>query len=269
MSFAGLKSHAVTFYEAGKLGHASIKDLCNDLTSIQGAKFEGVLQEFANHAFSLRSVLECLTSGGITSTNEESVPTTTAQTVVNESDDSEDTNDAEKLLSRYDLDDHEKFRTMDVPLPLKNSDNSVPDIGKELGLDVNKSLKLNLLLENLGNRIELWTVGYIRLLKLFKESDPNSFKPDEYEWVSLSIEFGIPLSSQDLCNNICKRIVLSQLLQTNLFTYHQNSIQELRKMLQQVCTEYQATGSTARMFYQRDQPKADPRQKVKVKINFL
>ncbi|KAF5779297.1 hypothetical protein HanRHA438_Chr12g0569091 [Helianthus annuus] len=403
----GLKSHAVTLYEAGKLGHASIKDLCNDLSSLQGAKFEGVLQEFANHAFSLRSILECLTSGGITSTNEETVPTTTAQTVVNESDDSEDINDAEKVttkkirkynvdilrceslatlaaatldrlfrrnyeivvsmlplphssvlpgpkvpvhfgppsyssltpwmklvlysaarsgpisvvlmkgqclrllpaplsgcekalvwswdessvakfdqslvkgnillhclnsllkhtailvqpLSRYDLDDHEKFSTMDVPLPLKNSDNSVPDIGKELGLDVNESLKLNLLLENLGNRIELWTVGYIRLLKLFKESDPNSFKPDEYEWVPLSIEFGIPLSSPDLCNNICKRIMSSQLLQTNLFTDHQNSMQELRKMLQQVCTEYQATGSTARMFYQRDQPKADPQTK--------
>ncbi|KAI3806731.1 hypothetical protein L1987_22645 [Smallanthus sonchifolius] len=399
----GLKSHAVTLYEAGKLGHASIKDLCNDLSSLEGAKFEGVLQEFANHAFSLRSVLECLTSGGITSNNEETVPMTAGHAVVHESDDSEDTNDVEKVtnkkikkynvdilrceslatlaaatldrlfrrnyeivvsmlplphssvlpgpkvpvhfgppsyssitpwmklvlysaarsgpisvvlmkgqclrllpaplsgcekalvwswdessvdkfdqrlvkgnillhclnsllkhtailvqpLSRYDFDDHGKFSTMDVPLPLKNSDDSVPDIGKELGLDMNESSKLNLLLENLGNRIELWTVGYIRLLKLFKDSDPNSFAPDEYEWVPLSIEFGIPLSSPDLCNNICKRIVSSQLLQTNLFTDHHNSMQELRTMLQKVCSEYQATGSTARVFYQRDQPKAE------------
>lgn len=61
----GLKSHAVTLYEAGKLGHASIADLCKDLSTLEGAKFEGELQEFANHAFSLRCVLECLLSGGI------------------------------------------------------------------------------------------------------------------------------------------------------------------------------------------------------------
>ncbi|KAL8225497.1 hypothetical protein R6Q57_018054 [Mikania cordata] len=399
----GLKSHAVTLYEAGKLGHASIRDLCNDLSSLEGAKFEGVLQEFANHAFSLRSILECLTSGGITSNNEEIVSMTAGHAVVHESDDSEDPNDADKVsnkkirkynvdilrceslatlaattldrlfrrnyeivvsmlphphssvlpgpkvpvhfgppsyssltpwmklvlysaarsgplsvvlmkgqclrllpaplsgcekallwswdessvnkfdqrlvkgnillhclnsllkhtailvqpLSKYDLDNHGNFSTMDVPLPLKNSDGSVPDIGKELGLDMKESSKLKFLLENLGTRIELWTVGYIRLLKLFKESDPNSFAPDEYEWVPLSIEFGIPLSSPDLCYSICERIVSSQLLQANLFTDHQNSMQELRTMLQKVCSEYQATGSTARMFYQRDQPKAE------------
>ncbi|KAF2291590.1 hypothetical protein GH714_025949 [Hevea brasiliensis] len=60
-----LKSHAVTLYEAGKLGHASLADLCKDLSTLEGAKFEGELQEFANHAFSLRCVLECLLSGGI------------------------------------------------------------------------------------------------------------------------------------------------------------------------------------------------------------
>lgn len=63
--FEGLKSHAVTLYEAGKLGHASIADLCKDLSTLEGAKFEGELQEFANHAFSLRCVLECLQSGGL------------------------------------------------------------------------------------------------------------------------------------------------------------------------------------------------------------
>ena len=64
---SGLKSHAVTLYEAGKLGHASIADLCKDLSTLEGAKFEGELQEFANHAFSLRCVLECLQSGGVAS----------------------------------------------------------------------------------------------------------------------------------------------------------------------------------------------------------
>uniref|UniRef100_A0ACD5T7I5 Uncharacterized protein n=1 Tax=Avena sativa TaxID=4498 RepID=A0ACD5T7I5_AVESA len=65
----GLKTHAVTLYEAGKLGYSCIADLCNDLASLEGKKFEGVLQEFANHAFSLRCFLECLLSGG-TSPNE-------------------------------------------------------------------------------------------------------------------------------------------------------------------------------------------------------
>lgn len=64
---SGLKSHAVTLYEAGKLGHASISDLCKDLSTLEGAKFEGELQEFANHAFSLCCVLECLQSGGVAS----------------------------------------------------------------------------------------------------------------------------------------------------------------------------------------------------------
>ncbi|RLN21741.1 protein FAM91A1-like [Panicum miliaceum] len=63
----GLKSHAVTLYEAGKLGDSCIAELCSDLASLEGKKFEGVLEEFANHAFSLRYFLECLRSGGVSS----------------------------------------------------------------------------------------------------------------------------------------------------------------------------------------------------------
>nr|XP_043637577.1 protein FAM91A1-like isoform X2 [Erigeron canadensis] len=437
----GLKSHAVTLYEAGKLGHASIKDLCNDLSSLEGAKFEGVLQEFANHAFSLRSVLECLTSGGISShkgdkpsldssTNEETpfIPEDESHkeefsdAATSESgvpDDSDPANsDVEKVtnkkkrkynvdilrceslatlaaatldrlfrrdyevvvsmlplphsyvlpgpkgpvhfgppsyssmtpwmklvlysavrsgplsvvlmkgqclrllpaplsgceralvwswdessvdkfdgrlvkgnillhclnsllkhtailvqpLSQDDFDDSGKISTLDVPLPLKNYDGSFADIGNELGLDMNESSKLNSLLSILADRIELWTVGYIRMLKLYKESDPNSFAPDDgdkYEWVPLSVEFGIPLFSPSLCNNICKRVVSSQLLQTNLFTEHHEAMQELRKRLQRVCSDYQATGSTARMLYQKDQPKGDqPKETNKLLMTY-
>ncbi|KAI7997586.1 hypothetical protein LOK49_LG10G00637 [Camellia lanceoleosa] len=46
-----LKSHVVTLYEAGKLGHTSIVDLCKDLSTLEGTKFEGELQEFAKHTF--------------------------------------------------------------------------------------------------------------------------------------------------------------------------------------------------------------------------
>ncbi|KAH8938224.1 hypothetical protein BDL97_16G070600 [Sphagnum fallax] len=60
----GLKGHAVTLYEAGKLGDSSVAEMCEDLRGVEGRKFEGELQEFADHAFSLRHVLECLRSGG-------------------------------------------------------------------------------------------------------------------------------------------------------------------------------------------------------------
>lgn len=60
----GMKGHAVTLYEAGKLGDTSVAALCEDLQKVEGAKFEGELQEFANHAFSLRHALECLRTGG-------------------------------------------------------------------------------------------------------------------------------------------------------------------------------------------------------------
>ncbi|KAK3025947.1 hypothetical protein RJ639_040863 [Escallonia herrerae] len=480
----GLKSHAVTLYEAGKLGHASIVDLCKDLSTLEGTKFEGELQEFANHAFSLRCVLECLASGGIAtderdksgmlSSSHDEVNSLIADIAISsefgnsgksaiglESDDSvvphddsesdpisrstgdgnhlssasdegnwfgEDSKsdvsiqNGEKLLlaedsdvgklasrrtkkyrvdilrceslatlspetldrlfvrdydivvsmiplppsvlpgpkgpvhfgppsyssmtpwmklvlysavaggplsvvlmkgqclrllpaplagcekallwswdgssigglggkfqgnlvkgsillhclnsllkhsavlvqplSRYDLDKSGRTITIDVPLPLKNSDGSVADIGKELGLEADDSLKLNSLLTNLATKIELWTIGYIRLLKLFKESKSDYFSPDEekYEWVPLSVEFGVPLFSPKLCNDICERVVCSQLLQTNLFTEHHEAMQELRRRLRDVCTEYQATGPTARLLYQKEQPKASTRQ---------
>ncbi|KAJ9545469.1 hypothetical protein OSB04_025176 [Centaurea solstitialis] len=459
----GLKSHAVTLYEAGKLGYASIEDLCKDLSTLEGTKFEGELQEFANHAFSLRCVLECLTSGGlppdeldtpdISSSNNEKVTSMVADISLSEesplandsmteapnkgsdtttspnenADDSQldqglQDGEKEKLvssedtdvgkvtrkvrkyrvdilrceslatlssttldrlfrrdydvvvsmvplphssllpgpkgpvhfgppshssmspwmnlvlysavgsgpvsvilmkgqclrllpaplagcekalvwswdgstvaglgakfqgdlvkgtillhcinsllkhtavlvqpLSRYDLNGSGKTNTIDVPLPLTNSDGSFADIGKELGLGADESLKLDSLLRNLADKIPLWTIGYIRLLKLFKEENTNMFAPDDakYEWVPLCVEFGIPLFSPKLCNFICKRVVSSQLLQTNLFTEHHDAMQELRRRLRVICSEYQATGSSARMLYQREQPRTQKKQ---------
>ncbi|XP_024969525.1 protein FAM91A1-like isoform X1 [Cynara cardunculus var. scolymus] len=471
----GLKSHAVTLYEAGKLGYASIEDLCKDLSTLEGTKFEGELQEFANHAFSLRCVLECLTSGGllpdeldmpdIGSSSNEEVTSIVAEislreesgTVISEpgplannsmqpetpkqgsdttctngnNDDvnllpSKSQEDSSKLdqglqdavspdvgkimkkvrkyrvdilrceslatlssttldrlfrrdydivvsmvplphssllpgpkgpvhfgppshssmspwmnlvlysaigsgpvsvvlmkgqclrllpaplagcekalvwswdgstvaglgakfqgnlvkgsillhcinsllkhtavlvqpFSRYDLNKSGNMNTIDVPLPLKNSDGSFADIGKELGLGAEESSKLNSLLRNLADKIPLWTIGYIRILKLFKEGNTNMFAPDDvkYEWVPLCVEFGIPLFSPKLCNYICNRVVSSQLLQTNLFTEHHDTMQELRRRLRDICLEYQATGSSARMLYHRDQPRTQKRQ---------
>lgn len=449
----GLKSHAVTLYEAGKLDHGSISDLCKDLSTLEGAKFEGELQEFANHAFSLRIILECLTSGGITcddnttdvshkvvakcSANDEATSPLLAESSsikisidggTNEAD--VDNNSSEKSnflsevskldtdmekddkevstekrkynvdilrceslaalspatldrlflrdydivvsmiplphsavlpgakgpvhfgppchssmtpwmkmvlystvacgplsvvlmkghylrllpaplagcekaliwswdgssvgglgskfegdlvkgnillhclnsllkysgvlvqpLGKDDLDDKGRIVTMDVPLPLKNFDGSIASVGEEFGLNNEESIKLSSMLTNLAKKMDLWTVGYIRLLRLFKDSDSNHFCQDDskYEWVPLSMDFGIPLFSPKLCNDICKRIVTSQLLQSDLHAGHHNAMQELRKKLRDTCAEYQATGPAARILHQREQPKAPSR----------
>ncbi|OUZ99593.1 FAM91 [Macleaya cordata] len=489
----GLKSHAVTLYEAGKLGHASIADLCKDLTTLEGTKFEGELQEFANHAYSLRCVLECLLSGGVGtnaiveevsdkvemqfSTIEEAaslvadinITEESSESVANEAgaDDDEDAPDSmlsgtpqdgsvlvesvtasagdeldsatlmesnsglseeanpelnnqndgnvmpldgsvsgkgtskrkkkyrvdilrceslaslapatldrlflrdynivvsmvplppssvlpgptgpihfgppsyssmtpwmklvfylavtsgplsvvlmkgqclrllpaplagcEKALiwswdgstvgglggkfegnlvngnillhclnsllkysavlvqplSKYDLDKSGKTITLDIPLPLKNADGSVAPVGKEMGLSVEESSSLHTLLTYLSNKIDLCTVGYIRVLKLYKEREEEHFSPDDekYEWVPLSVEFGVPLFSPKLCDAICKRVVSSQLLQADSLTEHHDAMQSLRIRLRDVCAEYQATGPTAKLLYQREQAK--------------
>ncbi|KAK4803798.1 hypothetical protein SAY86_003615 [Trapa natans] len=496
----GLKSHAVTLYEAGKLGHGSIADLCKDLSTLEGAKFEGELQEFANHAFSLRCVLECLQSGGIAaaanvdttcsklegssssldatvslvedislsnqlencghdsptenalegdnsltcevlandsvseepsaSTDDELLASTCASDVrssfFNETTGSEsnilniarvvqvegvdaaketpnskkkyrvdilrceslaslsaDTLDrlflrdydlvidmvplplssilpgslgpihfgppshssmtpwmklalystvasgplsvvlmkgqslrllpaplggCEKALiwswdgstvgglggklegnlvkggvllhcinsllkhsailvqplSRYDLDDSAKAITLDVPLPLKNFDGSVAYIGEELGLSPKECEKLNSLLNELSEKIDFWTIGYIRLLRLFKERESRHFSTDDekYDWVPLSVEFGVPLFSPKLCRSICKRVVSSQLLQTDSVTEHHEAMQSLRRKLHEVCAEYQATGPSAKLLYQKEQTKGSAKQLI-------
>lgn len=467
----GLKSHAVTLYEAGKLGHASIADLCKDLGTLEGAKFEGELQEFANHAFSLRCILECLTSGGVPaeeigktgimssrsedandiSFSEKSGDTSKGTSELNNEDllnsetpkspkdeetlsgkKSEETNqsdwelkqeinsetdekvssdnlDADKgvrkqikyrvdilrceslaalspatldrlflrdydivvsmvplppssvlpgpkgpvhfgppshssmtpwmklvlysattfgplsvvlmkghllrmlpaplagcekallwswdgssigglggkpegnlvkgsillhcinsllkqsavlvlPLSRYDLNEAGKVITLDIPLPLKNSDGSTAQVGEELGLSSKETFNLNSLLARLSNKLNFWTIGYIRLLRLHKDRVEENIAPDDkYEWVPLSVEFGIPLFSPKLCNHICKRLVSSQLLQTDLLGEHHDAMQELRKRLRDVCAEYQATGPTAKLLYQKEQPKESSR----------
>ncbi|XP_022940490.1 protein FAM91A1-like [Cucurbita moschata] len=478
----GLKSHAVTLYEAGKLGHACIADLCKDLTTLEGAKFEGGLQEFANHAFSLRCVLECLLVGGVainakgeegifdkldaqasdnnessslvtdTSSGEKLEYSTTddqkcsavllkgsasseslknsvgddmnsanclngrtsfsqasdpvphlqidnKSTQIDELDIGESLKRIKKYqvdilrceslaslapstlnrlflrdydvvvsmiplppssilpgptgpihfgppsyssitpwmklvlystvasgplsvilmkgqclrmlpaplagcekaliwswggsnigglggkfegnfvkgsvllhclnallkyaavlvqpLSKYDIDKNGKAITVDVPLPLKNSDGSITQVGNDLDLSKEEISGVNSLLIVVAKKIELWAVGYIRLLKLFKERESENFSSDDtnYEWVPLSVEFGIPLFSPKLCDNICRRVVSSELLQSDLRHKHHEAMQGLRKRLRDVCSEYQATGPAARLLYQKEQPK--------------
>ncbi|XP_058787282.1 uncharacterized protein LOC131661694 [Vicia villosa] len=486
----GLKSHAVTLYEAGKLGHASISDLCKDLSTLEGAKFEGELQEFANHAFSLRCVLECLQSGGVASdvkveegldkmnmatpsndepssqtaekslseklgdsgvteaeinnddllslnleksaeasVSYEGVPSDGTSSITLEGDgngildssNDENLQNNEKLmvegsnvgtemlkrkkkyrvdilrceslaslspatldrlflrdydivvsilplphssilpgpggpvhfgppsyssmspwmklvlystvtsgplsvvlmkgqclrslpaplagcekaliwswdgstvgglggklegslvkgnillhclnsllkhsavlvlpLSKFDLDKSGKLITMDIPLPLKNADGSIAPVGKELGISEEESSKVKSLLSDLADMMELWTVGYIRLLRLFNDREPDQFSPDEkYDWVPLSVEFGMPLFSPTLCNDICRRVVSSELLQSGSFGEHHHAMQSLRRKLHDISSEYQATGPAAKVLYQKEQFKESSRQ---------
>ncbi|MBA0582554.1 hypothetical protein Gorai_024695 [Gossypium raimondii] len=164
-------------------------------------------------------------------------------------------------FSRYDLDGSGKVVTLDIPLPLKNSDGSVAHVRDELGLCVAERSKLNDLLTNLADQIQFWTVGYIRVLRLFKERDMDHFGPDKeiYEWVPLTVEFGMPLFNPKLCKSICERIVSSELLQSDSLTEHHDSMQSIRRMLREVCAEYQATGLAAKLLYQKEQQKDHPK----------
>uniref|UniRef100_A0A1D1YYA7 Protein FAM91A1 n=2 Tax=Anthurium amnicola TaxID=1678845 RepID=A0A1D1YYA7_9ARAE len=167
-------------------------------------------------------------------------------------------------LNKHDLGDSGKIVTMDIPLPVKNFDGSIANIGKEMGLCAENSVMLNLLLHELSDKIEAWTVGYIRLLRLYKEreSDISVSANEKYEWVPLSMEFGIPLFSPKLCGSICERVVSSHLLQTQSLREHHDAMQRLRKRLRDICLEYQATGPTAKLLYNREHAKESPRQLI-------
>ncbi|XP_011626382.1 protein FAM91A1 isoform X1 [Amborella trichopoda] len=171
-------------------------------------------------------------------------------------------------LSKHDLDDSERPITKDIPLPLRNVNGSIASVGEEMGLSKEETTKLNSLLIDLSNKIKLLTIGYIRLIKLYKkdESENASLDGQTYDWVPLSLEFGIPLFSPKLCGLICNRVVSSQLLQTDSLFDHHEAMQALRKRLRETCMEYQATGPVARLLYHREQQHArdseSPRQLV-------
>ncbi|KAK9118661.1 hypothetical protein Scep_016754 [Stephania cephalantha] len=167
-------------------------------------------------------------------------------------------------LSKADHDDSGKIITIDIPLPLKNSDGSVAPVGKEMGLSKGETSQLNCLLTDLCDKIDLCTVGYIRLLRLFKETEQDYFSTNDkqYEWVLLSVEFGIPLFSPKLCRAICQRVILSQLLQSDSLVEHRDAMQTVRKRLRDICTEYHAVGPTSKLLYQREYAKEPSRQLI-------
>lgn len=169
-------------------------------------------------------------------------------------------------LSIYDLDETGNIITMDVPLPLKNADGSISSTIVGTDMPEKQVSNLILLLEDLSNKVELSTVGYLRLLRLHRVNESHKTPENEsFEWVPLTIEFGIPLFSPQLCEKICERVVESQMLQKDDITEHYETMQNVRKRLKELCTEYQATGPTARLFNQRGGSKNNsPRKLVQI-----
>lgn len=142
--------------------------------------------------------------------------------------------------------------TKDIPLPLNNLDGSY---AKEIGLGNEEITQLNSTLTNLAKELQLWTIGYIRVIKVHKIDvyDNISPKVTRYEWVPLSLEFGIPLFSPELCRTICNRVTQSQLLQAYSLSEHREAMQKLRERLHEFCAEYHATGPIAKNIYAREQ----------------
>ncbi|KAK3160685.1 hypothetical protein QOZ80_1BG0062980 [Eleusine coracana subsp. coracana] len=458
----GLKSHAVTLYEAGKLGDSCIADLCNDLASLEGKKFEGVLEEFANHAFSLRCFLECLQSGGvftneiIDTASESKTPTSSLHDIdsatshlseVKVEDTVDDNHDefpqhdqstamdlsesgesmaksesengtttqldvstgtrmmknkrkykvdilrceslaslAPATLERLFLRDYDiivsmvplpsssvlpgpsgpihfgppsysamtpwmklvlytaghcgpvsavfmkglRFRllpeplagcekaliwswdcsmvggqggkfegslvkgnlllhclnsmlkhsavlvqplsindlntsgnlvTVDIPLPLNNDDQSISSAVSETNLPKEQLFNLASVLKDLSSKFELSTLGYLRLLRLHRIDESGKSDPEDasYQWVPLSLEFGIPLFNPKLCERICERVVASHMLQREDFMEHSDVMQNVRRQLRELCNEYQATGPIAKLFNKRGSSRDSPR----------
>ncbi|KAG6400443.1 hypothetical protein SASPL_137274 [Salvia splendens] len=79
------------------------------------------------------------------------------------------------------------------------------------------------------------------VLMLMKNLCVNLATP-EFEDHVLGAEFGVPLFSPKLCNSICRRVVSSQLLKTDLSSEYHEAMQDLRGRLLYVCSEYQASG---------------------------
>ncbi|XP_044976075.1 protein FAM91A1-like isoform X2 [Hordeum vulgare subsp. vulgare] len=460
----GLKSHAVTLYEAGKLGDSCIAELCSDLASLEGKRFEGVLEEFANHAFSLRWSLECLKSGGV-STNDNTdkdgetktptnllrenvtahlakaniedgaedglgkVPQDNCSTGVLDNKDEEslvtmglpergenmvrieaengstgtnvfierkytvDVLRCESLaslapatLERLFLRDYDiivsmvplpsssvlpgpsgtihfgppsysamtpwmklvlytaghlgplsavflkgqRFRllpeplagcekaliwswdgsmvgglggkfegnlvkgnlllhclnsmlkqsavlvqplsiddlnasgnlvTVDIPLPLKNDDKSIASVVAQANLPKEQIFNLTSVLKDLSSKFRLTTLGYLRLLRLNNLVESDKFHPENasYQWVPLSLEFGIPLFNPILCERICERVVASHILQKDDLTEHYDVMQNVRRRLRELCSEYQATGPVAKLYNKKGSSRDLPR----------
>ncbi|XP_057816052.1 uncharacterized protein LOC131029556 [Cryptomeria japonica] len=162
-------------------------------------------------------------------------------------------------LLKVDLNESGKPITKDIPLPLINRDGSCTIVNNEIGLSTEEIAQLNSTLTILAEELQFWTIGYLRLIKIHRmeDNENHSAKNAKCEWVPLSIEFGIPLFSPELCRSICQRVIQSELLQANSLSEHREAMQKLRKRLRDFCAEYHVTGPIAKLIYAREHSTRD------------
>jgi hypothetical protein len=164
-------------------------------------------------------------------------------------------------LNINDLNSSGNLVTVDIPLPLKNDDQSIASAVVQTNLPKEQVFNLTSVLKDLFSKFELSTLGYLRLLRLHRidESGKSDSEDASYEWVPLSLEFGIPLFNPKLCERICERVVASHMLQREDFTEHCDVMQNVRRQLRELCNEYQATGPVAKLFNKRGSSRDSPR----------
>jgi hypothetical protein len=151
--------------------------------------------------------------------------------------------------------------TVDIPLPLKNDDHSIESVVAQANLPKEQVFNFTSVLKDLSSKFDLSTLGYLRLLRLNRLVESDNFHPEHasYQWVPLSLEFGMPLFNPNLCERICERVVASHILQKDDLTEHYDLMQNVRRRLRELCSEYQATGPVARLFNKRGSSRDLPR----------
>lgn len=107
-----------------------------------------------------------------------------------------------------------------VPLPLCEDDSSVhPSI-----LQTTKELALQT------------CSGYIRLVQVPRGEV-------DWDWVPLSVEFGVPLFDTELCRSVCRNVIQAHLFSNGSLMEHRQRMHELRRRLQEFIMDYQAAGN--------------------------
>jgi hypothetical protein len=150
---------------------------------------------------------------------------------------------------------------VDIPLPLKNDDPSIEAVVAQANLPKEQVFNLTSVLKDISSKFDLSTIGYLRLLRLNRPVESDSFHSEHssYQWVPLSLEFGMPLFNPNLCERVCERIVASHILQKDDLTEHYDVMQNVRRRLRELCSEYQATGPVAKLFNKRGSSRDLPR----------
>ncbi|KAJ7533533.1 hypothetical protein O6H91_13G054100 [Diphasiastrum complanatum] len=141
----------------------------------------------------------------------------------------------------------------DLPLPFYSTDNSGASCEH-----MEENLKLCPSLVDTVDELNLWTLGYARLVRTpVSGCQQDSCQIDKnWTWVPQSVEFGIPLSNPELCKQVCEGAIHSQLFQSRSLIRHREAMQKLRKSLQDFISAYRADGSVSRLVYSGEQSKA-------------